>query len=242
MPNSLRMGQDMSQADTDKFNAHWETDIYARGRQINRYPFPVFIGPVMSMFGGAPDRGRVEVLEIGCGAGNNIWFFAREGFSIHGIDGSESALAHARRRLAAEGLTADLRRGDFQNLPFDDESMDFVLDRAAMTHNTRPVVEATIAEVSRVLKPGGVFFSQIFTTDHSDIKFARDYADNSASDFTDGYFAGIGRTFFADRSDLDRLFGAKFAIRSIEREVLEDMLNAHISAVWNVLMQKAATT
>jgi ubiquinone/menaquinone biosynthesis C-methylase UbiE len=228
----------MTKVEADKFNSRWETDVYAQGRHINRYPFPVFIGPFMSLFGGVTDRKAVKVIEIGCGAGNNVWFFAREGFSIHGIEGSASALSYARERLTAEGLTADLHLGDFRNIPFADASMDFALDRAAITHNTRLVVEASIAEVWRVLKPGGAFFSQMYA-DHSDKKFARDFANGSASDFSEGYFARIGRTFFADRSDIAQLFGKEFEIVSIEREGHEDALTGHGRAWWNVLARKA---
>ena len=133
----------------------WETDIYAHGRQLNRYPYPAFIGPFLLLFGRAPDRGKINVLEVGCGAGNNIWFFAREGFATHGIEGSASALGYAGDRLTAEGLTADLRHGNIQSLPFGDETMDFILDRGSITHNTRPAIEDTIDEARRVLKPGG---------------------------------------------------------------------------------------
>jgi SAM-dependent methyltransferase len=227
---------------TNQFNARWENDVYAQGRQINRYPFPAYIGPFLSLFGKAPDRSQIKVLEIGSGAGNNVWFFAREGFATHGIDGSATAVARTRERLAAEGQTADVRNGDFQDLPFETGSMNFVLDRAAITHNARPVVEATLAEVHRVLKPGGHFFSQMFTTDHSDLKFARDYADNSAAEFTDGYFAGIGRTFFAARDDLDVLFGALFEIKTIEKETTENVMIHHVSAMWNVVMQKSTVS
>ena len=102
----------MNKAEANQFNTRWETDIYAQGRQINRYPFPAYIGPFLMLFGGAPDRGKINVLEVGCGAGNNIWFFAREGFATHGIEGSATALAYAGDRLTAEGLTADLRHGN----------------------------------------------------------------------------------------------------------------------------------
>jgi len=37
------------------------------------------------------DRKRVSLLEIGCGPGANIWFMAREGFNVTGIDGSQIA-------------------------------------------------------------------------------------------------------------------------------------------------------
>jgi hypothetical protein len=71
------------------------------------------------------------------------------------------------------------------------------------------------------------------------MKFARDFADGSASDFSGGYFAGIGRTFFASRANLDQLFGSKFEIQSIERESHENALTGHVSAVWNIMMRKA---
>ncbi len=63
----------MNQAEADQFNTRWESDIYAQGRQINRYPYPAYIGPFLVLFGRAPDRTKIDVLEVGCGAGNNIW-------------------------------------------------------------------------------------------------------------------------------------------------------------------------
>ncbi|MGA9216171.1 MAG: hypothetical protein WBG11_11515 [Methylocella sp.] len=71
------------------------------------------------------------------------------------------------------------------------------------------------------------------------MKFASDFADGSTSDFSGGYFAGIGRTFFASRANLDQLFGSKFEIQSIERESHENALTEHVSAVWNIMMRKA---
>ena len=229
----------MKTCDASAFNARWEKDVYAQGRQINRYPFPIFIGPFLGLYGRAPDRSAIEVLEIGCGAGNNVWFFAREGFTTHAIDGSASALAYAQDRLAGESLKADLRQGDFQSLPFADNSMDFILDRCSITHNTRPAIHATIAEARRVLKPGGAFFSQMFASDHSDLTFARDFLDGSASDFSDSNFAGIGRTFFASRADLDEFFAKSFEVKWIEHEIHENVLTGHVGALWNVLMRKA---
>ena len=220
------------------FNARWESDVYAEGRQMNRYPFPCYIGPFFGHFGRVADRKSVEVLEIGCGAGNNIWFFAREGFSIHGIEGSASALAYARKRLDSEELKADLREGDFQHLPYGDASMDFVLDRGSITHNRRAVVEATLDEARRVLKPGGLFYSQMFTTGHTDLQFGTALGDGSAEVFTEGYFAGIGLTFFASRADIDTLFGSRFELLSVEIESLENVLTGHKSTVWNVLGRK----
>ncbi len=224
--------------DGDAFNTRWETDVYAKGRQINRYPFPVFIGKFLAQFGQVPDRSAVKVLEVGSGAGNNVWFFAREGFDTYAIEGSASAVAHARKRLDADGLRADMRLGDFRELPFAGDSMDFVLDRGALTCNTRAGVEAALCEIQRVMKPGGLFFSQIFSTKHSGLRFASDYANNSAATFSAGYFAGFGRTFFADRADVEKLYGLHFAIVSLELECHENVLTGDLAASWNIFLRK----
>ncbi len=224
----------------DAFNARWETDVYAQSQQINRYPFPVFIGRFLSQFGRVADRKAIKVLEVGSGAGNNLWFFCREGYDTYAIEGAQSAVAYARRRLEAEGFDADIRQGDFQRLPFADSSMDFVLDRAAITHNTRPTIEVVLDEIRRVLRPGGHFFSQMFSTEHSDLRFADDYADGSAAAFSDGYFTRIGRTFFAHRADVDRLYGSRFEVLTLELESHENVLGNQRSVVWNVWMRKGA--
>ncbi len=53
-------------------------------------------------FYNASDRKAIKILEVGCGPGANLWFMAREGFSVYGIDGSEHAIELARRRLDSE--------------------------------------------------------------------------------------------------------------------------------------------
>jgi SAM-dependent methyltransferase len=89
------------------------------------------------LLGNAPknlSRSDVRVLELGCGTGNNLWFAAREGFQVCGLDASATAVAFARERLEAEGLTADVRVGDFtQKLPYPDAFFDFIIDRAALS-------------------------------------------------------------------------------------------------------------
>ena len=49
------------------------------------------------------DRKNIRILEIGCGPGANIWYMAREGFDVYGIDGSSIAIERARTRLKTEG-------------------------------------------------------------------------------------------------------------------------------------------
>ena len=55
-------------------------------------------------FGSVPDREAVRVLEVGCGTGANLWYAAKEGFTIAGIDGSRLRSTRSTSRLREEGL------------------------------------------------------------------------------------------------------------------------------------------
>jgi SAM-dependent methyltransferase len=107
----------------------------------------------------------LKALEVGCGPGTNLWFLAREGFRIAGIDGSAVAIASARERLRVEGmneqlLQADFEVGNFALLPWNDSSFDAVIDIQAISHNTAPAIQSVIAEIRRVLKRGDGFLPE----------------------------------------------------------------------------------
>lgn len=97
-----------------------------------------------------------QVLEIGPGAGGHSALFARHGASVTAIDitGERARATEAKFRLLgdmAKGCHA--LQGDSENLPFDDASFDIVYSNGVLHHTTD--TEAAIAEVHRVLKPGG---------------------------------------------------------------------------------------
>jgi SAM-dependent methyltransferase len=97
-------------------------------------------------------RGK-RTLEIGVGLGTDFVNFARAGADAHGIDLTEAAVELVRQRLALEGLSADVRVGDAENLPFGDDEFDLVYSWGVLHHT--PDTERAIAEVRRVLRPGG---------------------------------------------------------------------------------------
>jgi ubiquinone/menaquinone biosynthesis C-methylase UbiE len=97
-------------------------------------------------------RGK-RVLEIGVGLGTDFVRFARAGAKLSGIDLTEASIDLVRRRLALEGLNAQLRVADAEALPFLDESFDLVYSWGVLHHTPDPA-EAT-AEIRRVLRPDG---------------------------------------------------------------------------------------
>lgn len=139
----------------------WEELFRRRG--WGRYPPEHVIRFVARWFFGVEDRSRIRLLEIGCGPGANVWFMAREGFSVSGIDGSPTAIRLAEDRLTGEGLKADLRVGDFTRLPWEDESFDGVVENASLYSNRTESIERALDEVHRVLRPGAPFLSSFFS-------------------------------------------------------------------------------
>lgn len=94
-----------------------------------------------------------KILDIGCGTGYLLSRIAREERSVVGLDISPGMLAQACKRLSREGKKARLVRGNYCNLPFNDFSFECILATFALTH--APRLKPVIAEISRVLSPGG---------------------------------------------------------------------------------------
>ncbi len=99
------------------------------------------------------------VLDLGSGAGADVFRAAStvgpEGRVI-GIDFSPEMLAEAEKNAADLGLTnVEFRRGDIEDLPAADESVDVVLSNCVV--NLAPDKTKVFAEVYRVLRPGGRF-------------------------------------------------------------------------------------
>lgn len=98
--------------------------------------------------------GRTRVLDLGCGDGLLLELLAaREpGRHLAGVDLSPSSLALARRRPALSG--ARLEEGRAQELPFADDGFDACVSHMALMLMSE--IEHVVAEVARVLAPGGV--------------------------------------------------------------------------------------
>ncbi len=103
---------------------------------------------------GIDPRGR-KTLDVGCGGGLLAEEFARLGCDVAGIDPSAKSLETARAHARAAGLDIDYRQASGEHIPFPDAAFDIVYCCDVLEHVQDP--GKVIAEISRVLEPGGVF-------------------------------------------------------------------------------------
>jgi len=94
-----------------------------------------------------------RVLDIGCGNGYVLSRFAREGAHATGIDLTKAAVDLSRRRFELMELSGQFVVGSAEELPFPTESFDAVTSMGVLHHT--PDTSGAVAEVRRVLKPGG---------------------------------------------------------------------------------------
>lgn len=93
-----------------------------------------------------------DVLEVAIGTGRNLSFYP-PGIRLTGIDLSPAMLDLARRQAGQLGRQVDLRRGDAQALDLPDAAFDTVVCTLSLC--TIPDERRAIAEMKRVLRPGG---------------------------------------------------------------------------------------
>jgi SAM-dependent methyltransferase len=96
----------------------------------------------------------MKLLDVGCGTGVVAVTAARSGAEVQGIDLTPQLLERARENCQIAGVQVSLQEGDVEELPFADGRFDVVLSQFAHIFAPRP--EIAIAEMLRVLKPGGI--------------------------------------------------------------------------------------
>ena len=100
--------------------------------------------------------GDERVLDAGCGAGHTALAVAPHVAQVTAFDLSAEMLAQVEMLAGQQGVTnVSTRRGDVEALPFGDGVFDRVVSRYSAHHWPHP--ERALAEIRRVLKPGGRF-------------------------------------------------------------------------------------
>lgn len=120
--------------------------------RLSRYPVPELRLE--------PGSGK-RLLDIGCNWGRWSIAAARKGYVVSGVDPSPQAVLAARRVAEQLALDIDYRSGSGEIIPYAENTFDVVFSYSVLQHLAKERVREAIAEVNRILKPGGVVLIQM---------------------------------------------------------------------------------
>lgn len=219
------------------FDPVWD-EIYSSGH-MERYPWDTVVSFVFRNYPRDKLRSAVKILEVGCGTGSNLWFAAREGFSVAGVDASASAITAAQKRFAEDRLSGDFRISDFTSLPFPDDEFDLVIDRGSLVCCGFEVGKQAVMEIHRVMKWGGRFFFNPYSDRHSSTSSGRKGPDGLTLGITEGTMVGVGQLCFYGRQQVESALG-KFRLLSLQHMESAEMLKPGwmVHAEWRAIAEK----
>ena len=196
----------------------WE-NIYSK-KEWGKYPSEAVIRFIARNFYNAADRNAVRVLELGLGTGANLWFCAREGFRVSGVEFSQSGIERFEGRMKVENLSDKIDKiaqGDyFDKLDeFEDEGFDALLDSYSLAYNDFERTKAIIDKALNKLKRGGKFLSITPSAKNEGFEADENLGYHQVKP-TSGSDAFTGIIRFCDEDDILKLYsGANYDISSV---------------------------
>jgi ubiquinone/menaquinone biosynthesis C-methylase UbiE len=135
------------------------SDAYFSEIEAKRYRWHYHLVDLFRSLQGSHGR----LLEVGSGIGVDSVQLARCGFDVTAVDLTQSAVEIARQFAGRRGVAIDFRLGNAEGLDFPDESFDAVYSFGVLHHT--PDIERAVAEVRRVLRPGGTAYVMLYHRD-----------------------------------------------------------------------------
>jgi ubiquinone/menaquinone biosynthesis C-methylase UbiE len=139
-------------------SADQASDRYFDEIEQRRYRWHYHLRDLFTSLKGSHGR----LLEVGCGIGVDSIQLARCGFDVTAVDLTESAIRVARQFAERRGVDVDFVVGNAEGLDFPDASFDAVYSFGVLHHT--PDIESAVAEVRRVLRPGGTAHVMLYHT------------------------------------------------------------------------------
>lgn len=150
---------------------------------------------------------EAKLLDIGCGDGWITIKAAKTSFESWGIDGSETAISHAKQAAAEENVQEKVhfRVGDALALPYDPDFFDALIDRGLFHHILPENRSLYLENILRVLKQNSFMYLAVFGKNNPE---------------------GIGQRF--SQADIESIFGSVFSLIYSKEDPSETDAPAHL--------------
>ena len=220
----------------ERMRQHYEK-VYVEGRQLNRWPFDCVVAFVLTNVPSEKQRKDVKILELGCGAGNNLYFAAKEGFECCGVDFSKEVISYAKDRFQDENLQGEFIVGDFWDAVNLKRSFDLVICRGVL--QCVPLAEAKkiMTALVDVVSEGGKVFIETFS-ERDSRNASGSYGEN---DMTENItLRDDPCAHFYSRRDIFRLLENGWEIESLKHVEQTSFLSPDYQsfASWQVVARK----
>lgn len=134
------MGQYDDVWKNDRVDAHFKADIPQK---------------MLELFG---QENVQAILDLGSGDGTIAVNLAKQGRTVYALEISNEGVEKTKARAQEAHVSVHICEQDmYQPLPFKDKSLDAVIAFQSLNHNTLYVIEKLFAEITRILKHGGLF-------------------------------------------------------------------------------------
>lgn len=158
-----------------------------------------------------------KILDVGCAAGRDSFYFAENGLKVVGIDLSEELLKLARKRESH----VDFQKQDIRKLKFAANFFDGIWACASVLHLKREEIPEAFKQFYKLLKPNGILFISVKRGD-------------GEVDVVDKRVPGLGRHFTLFQQDelKSRLVEAGFIVDQIYTWNKKDLYPEHPDSDW----------
>lgn len=192
-------------------------EFYHRRDPVHVYPVEF----VVRAFLGSYPRHKLDasaypgkrVLDLGYGDGRNMPLLHNLGFDIHGVEISDDINALARKRMARLQIPVTLTVGSNAHIPYADGFFDYLLACHACYYiEPGTTFDTNLAEITRVLRPGGWFIASVPMTSTYILKGAEPLGDGHFRITHDPYGVRNGTLFraFASPSEIRRTLRPRY--------------------------------
>ena len=207
------------------FSKEWN-EIYINNQQLSIWPWDEVIALTHRNF---KQKDSMVVLELGCGAGANIPFFASIGAKYYAIEGSAHIVERLQNSFKSDKI--HIACGDFtKGFGFEEiiGRVDLIIDRGSLTINTTKGIKNAINLAKNYLKPGGKFIGfDWYSLDSDYFKTSDKIAiDDYTFKFNSGLLAGYGNVHGSDLAHIKELF-REFKIEYLTHNIKTELMPTH---------------